>query len=142
VELEFSERGADELKIVKQLDLEEYVGRLRELFARRKPLYMEGDRGLHYRFIWMRLSKQGVPGLKEIFEAVKIVRYFLYLKGLKIEGEVGEWLESIEIPDEVAAIEAMFDESGRLLESVDERLASLKDFLRVSTSDWHRLTAL
>ncbi len=150
MEQELSEKRADELKIVKQLDLEEYVGRLRELFARRKPLYMEGDRGLHYRFVkalesvafkappkvgklddlWMRLSKQGVPGLKEIFEAVKIVRYFLYLKSLKIEGEVGEWLDSIEIPDEIAAIEAMFDESGKLLESVDERLASLNSALK------------
>ncbi len=144
------EKERDELKIVKQLDLGGYIGRLKELFARPKPLHIEGDRGLHFRFVkalenvefkapakvknlddlWMRLSKQGVPGLEEIFEAIKIVRYFQYLKSLKIEGEVGEWLESIEIPDEIAAIEAMFDDKGSLLESVDERLASLNSALK------------
>ena len=145
-----SEKNTDEPKIVKQLDLTAYVARLTELFARPKPLYIEGDRGVHYRFVkalenaefkappkvenlddlWMRLSKQGVPTLSEIFEAVKIVRYFLYLKGAGFEGEIGEWLQNIEIPAEVEEIASMFDEKGALLESVDERLASLNSALK------------
>ncbi|WP_457594753.1 endonuclease MutS2 [Hydrogenimonas sp.] len=145
-----SETSAAEVTIVTQLDLTGYVERFTDLFARPKPLYLEGDRGLHYRFIralegvefkappkvknlddlWMRLSKQGVPALGEIFEAVKIVRYFRYLKRLRIEGDPGEWLESIEIPEAVEEIEAMFDEKGSLLDHVDERLASLKGALK------------
>ncbi len=145
-----NESGMEEPRIVKQLDLGGYIERMRELFARLKPLYMEGDRGIHYRFVksledvqfkappkvkslddlWMRLSKRGVPSLTEIFESVKIVRYFMYLKGLGIEGEVGEWLRDIEIPEEIKRIESMFDEKGRLLESVDDRLASLNSALK------------
>jgi len=145
-----SEKSAPETTIAAQLDLTGYVERFSELFARPKPLHMEGDRSLHYRFIqgleeaefkappkvknledlWMRLSKQAVPTLEEIYEAVKIVRYFLYLKRVKIEGEPGRWLESIEIPDEIVQIEAMFDGKGSLLDRVDERLASLKEALK------------
>ncbi|BBG65228.1 recombination inhibitory protein MutS2 [Hydrogenimonas sp.] len=147
---EISKLKSGEVKIAEQLDLQGYVERIRELFARDKPLYLEGDRGLHFRFVkeladidfkappkvknlddlWMRLSKQAVPQPAEIFEAVKIVRYFIYLKSLKIEGEAGEWLKSIEIPAEIREIESMFDEKGRLLESVDERLASLHSALK------------
>ena len=141
--------GVDEYKIAKRLDLTGYIEKLLELFAREKPLYMEGDRSLHHRFIkdlesvefnpppkvenlnglWMHLSKRGVPSLKEIFEAVKVVRYFKYLKSLKIEGAIGEWLEEIEIAQAVEEIVSMFDEKGRVKDSVDERLASLKSAL-------------
>ncbi|MCF6201656.1 MAG: endonuclease MutS2, partial [Hydrogenimonas sp.] len=140
-------RGAErDLQIADRLDLSGYLELFSELFARPKPLYMEGDRGLHYRFIrsldgidlkappkvdrldslWIRLSKQGVPTLEEIYEVAKIVRYFRYLKGLKIEGVLGEWLDEIEIPAEVEEIASMFDDKGELQDSVDERIASLK----------------
>ncbi len=133
-------------RLIKQLDLVGYIGRFEGLLARPKPLYLEGDRALHYRFIralesvefksppkvknlddvWMRLSKQGTLRLDEIFEAVKIVRYFGYLKRLKIENELGAWLNEIEIPEPIREIEKIFDDKGEVLESVDERLASLK----------------
>ncbi|WP_456323285.1 endonuclease MutS2 [Hydrogenimonas sp.] len=133
-------------QLIKQLDLGAYIQRFEGLLARPKSLYMEGDRALHYRFIralesvefksppkvknlddlWMRLSKQGVLRLDEIFEAVKIVRYFAYLKQLKIENELGEWLKEIQIPEPIHQIERIFDEKGEVVESVDERLASLK----------------
>jgi len=136
----------DRLKIVKQLDLTGYIEQFEGFLARPKPLFMEGDRSLHFRFIkaletvefkappkvknlddcWMRLSKQGVLGLDEIFEAVKIVRYFQYLKNLKIENELGTWLTEIRVPEPIIEIERMFDEKGNLQDSVDERLASLK----------------
>ncbi|WP_457597552.1 endonuclease MutS2 [Hydrogenimonas sp.] len=140
----------DREKLIDQLDLGGYVARFEALLAREKPLFLEGDRGLHYRFIralesvdfkpppkvrnlenlWMRLGKQGTLGLDDIFEIVKIVRYFLYLKSLKIENEVGEWLETIEIPEAISQIERMFDEKGNLEDRVDERLASLKEARR------------
>ena len=133
-------------KLIDQLDLGAYIERFEGLLARAKPLYIEGDRQLHFRFIraleevdfkappkvrnldelWMRLSKQGTLGLDDIFEIVKIVRYFLYLKGLKIENLLGEWLSQIVIPEEIREISKMFDEKGRLEDHVDERLASLK----------------
>jgi len=133
-------------RLIEQLDLTGYIERFEEFLARPKPLFMEGDRALHYRFIraldgvdfkappkvaecegyWMRLSKQGWLGLDDIFEIVKIVRYFVYLQNLRMENEVGKWLAEIVIPPAVLQIAEMFDEKGRLLDSVDENLASLK----------------
>ncbi|WP_300366226.1 endonuclease MutS2 [Hydrogenimonas sp.] len=133
-------------KLIDQLDLAGYIGRFEGLLARPKPLFIEGDRSLHFRFIraleevefksppkvrncddlWMRLGKQAVLGLDDIFEIVKIVRYFMYLKNLRIENVLGEWLAEIEIPEPIVAISKMFDEKGNLEEHVDERLASLK----------------
>ncbi|WP_456381345.1 endonuclease MutS2 [Hydrogenimonas sp.] len=133
-------------KLIKQLDLTGYIERFEGLLARPKPLFIEGDRGLHFRFIraleevafksppkvrnleelWMRLGKQAVLGLDDIFEIVKIVRYFLYLKNLRIENVLGEWLAEITIPDPIVEISKMFDEKGNLEDHVDERLASLK----------------
>ncbi|MRI58852.1 MAG: endonuclease MutS2, partial [Epsilonproteobacteria bacterium] len=77
----------------------------------------------------MHLKKQGVLKLEEIYEFVKIVRYFLYLKSLKFEGRIKEWLDSIEIPDEIVQIEGYFDEEGNLISSVDERLEALEKAL-------------
>ncbi|BDY13624.1 endonuclease MutS2 [Hydrogenimonas cancrithermarum] len=134
------------LKIVKQLDLTGYIEKFEGLLARPKPLFIEGDRALHFRFIraledvefkappkvknldelWMRLGKQGVLGLDEIFEAVKVVRYFRYLKNIRIENELGAWLGEIDVPEAIVEIDRMFDEKGQLADSVDERLASLK----------------
>ncbi|WP_353663197.1 endonuclease MutS2 [Hydrogenimonas sp. SS33] len=129
-----------------QLDLTAYLERFEGLLARPKPLSMEGDRALHFRFIkalealefkappkvpemqerWMRLAKQGVLGLDEIFDIVKIVRYFLYLKQIAPENVLGAWLAEIVIPAPVLDICEMFDEKGEVRDEVDERLASLK----------------
>ncbi|WP_201353765.1 endonuclease MutS2 [Hydrogenimonas urashimensis] len=133
-------------KLIKQLDLTGYIERFEGLLARPKPLFIEGDRSLHFRFIraleevefkappkvrdckdmWMRLGKQAVLGLEEIYEVVKIVRYFMYLKNLRIENVLGEWLAQIEIPAPIVDLSKMFDAKGNLEEHVDERLASLK----------------
>ena len=80
--------------------------------------------------LWMRLSKQAVAHHDEIFEIVKMVRYFDYLKSLGIENEVGVWLSEIEIPEPVKAITGMYDEKGQLRPDVDERLASLLEARR------------
>jgi len=137
-------------KLIKQLDLTGYIERFEGLLARPKPLFIEGDRGLHFRFIraledvefksppkvrnlddlWMRLGKQAVLGLDDIFEIVKIVRYFMYLKNLRIENALGEWLAEISIPEPIVEISKMFDEKGNLEDHVDERLASLKEARR------------
>lgn len=132
-------------RLVAKLDLKEYIESFLELMARSKPLYMEGDVNVHYQYVselehydfkapskvrslqtsLMLIKKQGVLGLDEIFEFVKIIRYFVYLKHLKFEGRIGEWLEKIEIPGEIWEVSGYFDEKGAIKESVDERLLSL-----------------
>ena len=151
------------MSIEKRLDIEDFLDELREFFARAKDLAMEGDIHIHHRLIQelgtisfkappkvqdlsiqlVHLSKQGTLTLSEIFEFVKIVRYFGYLKSLGIEGEVGEWLSSIQIPDEIWQIERYFDEKGNLKSEVDERLLALENALAHNKEQIrHRLQAL
>ncbi|BAF70369.1 endonuclease MutS2 [Nitratiruptor sp. SB155-2] len=137
------------MDLEKKLDLTDFLDQLRDFFARPKPLAMEGDVHIHYEFLmqlWsctfkeppkvqcldealMRLKKQGVLTLSEIFEFVKIVRYFTYLKSLAFEGNMGEWLQSIEIPEEITQIDGYFDEKGNIKSEIDERLVVLENAL-------------
>jgi len=134
------------MELEQKLDLEEFLEEFRTFFARRKPLAIMGDINLHYRFIkelegydfspppqvknlsqeLNHLRKQGVLRLIEIFEFLKIVRYFLYLKSLKFEGKVKEWLDSINIPEDILKINEYFDDKGKLKSEIDERLEALE----------------
>ncbi|RUM68681.1 MAG: endonuclease MutS2, partial [Sulfurospirillum sp.] len=106
--------------LLAKLDLQEFITEYEQFLARPKPLFMEGDSNLHFKFIkkltdydfkappevknldkeLMYLKKQGRLRIYEIFEFVKIVQYFIYLKKYLHEGIVGEWLDKIVIPPE------------------------------------------
>jgi len=142
--------------LISRLDLDGYIDELTSFFARPKPVAMEGDTNIHHRYITelstqrfkeppkvadlrdalMRISKQAVLGLEEIYEFVKMVRYFRYLQSLGLEGGIGEWVAEIEIPDEIARIAESFDEEGSLREGVDERL---DDLLRILGANKKRI---
>jgi len=137
-------------KLISQLDLEEYISRYNAILAREKPLFMEGDTLLHFRFIQelqkydlssplhienldtelVHLSKQGVLHVRQIWEFVKIIRYFLYLKRQKFEGVAAEWISNITIPSEILQIEAWFDKDGGLKDEIDERFGALNAALK------------
>ncbi|BCD67745.1 endonuclease MutS2 [Nitratiruptor sp. YY09-18] len=132
-----------------KLDLVDFLNAFRSFFARPKPLAIEGDINLHYAYIQelrnynfntppqvdaldtalQHLRKQGVLSIEEIFSFIKIIRYFLYLHSIEFEGKVGEWISSIEIPDEIRQIEGYFDEEGKIRSQVDERLLALENAL-------------
>ena len=89
-------------EIFKKLDLEDYILNFQELFARPKDIILEGDINLHFKLIneldkytlkqvpklenldiaLRHIQKQGILKLDDIFEFVKIIQYFLYLKKL------------------------------------------------------------
>ncbi len=137
-------------EILSKLDLAEYVGAFEAFLARPKPLYMEGDANLHHRFIrslqktqfkapppienldtpLMYLQKSGTLKLYELYEFVKIVGYFLYLKKLPFEAPVDAWLEKIVIPEEILEITRYFDPKGNLSESIDERFIHINEALK------------
>ncbi len=137
------------MDLIRKLDLETFIEKLQSFFARPKLLAIEGDTNLHFQFIselstytfkeppevkeleteLRHIEKQGVLHLDEIFEFVKIVRYFEYLKSLQFEGKFGEWIASVEVPQAINEICGYFDEDGKLLESVDDRLESLQKAL-------------
>ncbi len=139
-------------EIISKLDLTEFIDNFQHFLARAKPLFMEGDVNLHFRFIskislsdftppkevenvdssLMYLKKSGRLKLGEIYTFVKIIEYFLYLKKLKFDDEVQLWLEKIIIPPELLEIVRYFDEKGNLRDEIDERFVALNQGIKQS----------
>ncbi|MDX1809527.1 MAG: endonuclease MutS2 [Sulfurospirillaceae bacterium] len=136
--------------LLSKLDLEEYTNSLHYYFARKKSLFMEGDSKIHYKFIkelmsfsdiksssevenldipLAHLSKQGVLKIYEIYSFVKIINYFNYLKNIFAENSLAEWMEKIEIPDEIHEICKYFNDKGELKSSIDDKFISIESSL-------------
>lgn len=136
--------------LISKLDLVDFLDHFTSFLARPKPLFMEGDAGLHFRFIeklsniefkapkevqnldsqLMYLKKSGHLKIYEIYEFVKILEYFLYLKKLPLETEIREWIDKIIIPEEIIEVCRFFDEEGRLRDEIDERFLNLNQGLK------------
>ncbi len=128
--------------IIKKLDLEEYLQNLQNLFAREKSIVLEGDINIHHKLIQqlskyeikqapkvenldsalMYLKKQGDLKLYEIYEFVKIIGFFLYLKRFNFEDKLGEWNNKIIIPDDIEALVDIFDDKANIKQGYDEDL--------------------
>ncbi|EJP75349.1 MULTISPECIES: endonuclease MutS2 [Campylobacter] len=141
-------------EIFSHLDLGEYLQHFSTLLAREKPLFMQGDSKIHFENITelakyqfdapqsaqnlddalMRLSKQAVLHISEIYEFSKIIRYFFYLRGLKFEGRLGEWIARIETPPAMEQMASSFDKDGNFKDSVDERLSSIRQAFEAKKS--------
>ncbi len=142
--------------LIDNLDLTSHIHSFSAFFSREKPLFIEGDQELHFKYITAldalafkappkiepftqmqnHLKKQGVLRFEQIFELLKAVRYFRRLKNAEFEGMVGAWMAKIEIPEIVDEIDGYFNEEGRFNESMDEgiytmtqRIGSLKNEL-------------
>ena len=131
--------------LLSKLDLSDFIDYFYVFLSRKKPLFIEGDVNLHHKFIkeiskldftppkkvqnldtqLMHLKKFGVLKIYEIYEFVKIVNYFRYLKTLSFEGSVSNWLEKIIIPEEVIKICGYFNQKGELKEDVDDQMYSI-----------------
>ncbi len=129
-----------------KLDLGEYLEKFNSFLARQKPLFLHGDSKIHFENIselskyyfkapdeikelddaLIRLSKQAVLHISEIYEFAKIIKYFSYLKKQKFEGRLGEWIAKVEIPEAMSALANSFDENGEFSDSVDERFQAIK----------------
>ncbi|RAX51672.1 endonuclease MutS2 [Helicobacter sp. 11-8110] len=139
--------------LVRKLDLEDYLKNYESFLSRPKDLFLEGDSKIHFNFIreleqvvftppkevknldiqLALLKKFGYLKLDEIFEFIKIIRYFNYLKSLKLEGILGNWFEGIVIPQPILEVAKSFLENGELksgiyleLDSILESLARIK----------------
>ena len=141
-------------RTIKILDLTEYFNKFNSFLAREKPLFINGDGNLHFERICeladyeitppkqtadlddalIRLSKQAILHISEINEFAKIISYFNYLKKIKFEKKLGEWLAKIEIPEIMNEIAYSFDENGELKDSVDERLGEIRSAMSAKKS--------
>ena len=128
-----------------QLDLSDHIASQRAFFSRDLPLYMEGDQERHFKHIEAldkhefkappkvsdfstikaHLKKSGVLRFEQIFEIIKVVRYFRYLKNRDLPGLIGSWMAKIEIHELFGEIDGYFDEEGIFNEERDEELYRL-----------------
>ncbi|RUM66460.1 MAG: endonuclease MutS2 [Sulfurimonas sp.] len=123
---------------------------MQSFFSREQPLFLEGDQERHYRYIEAlerlsfkappkimpfhtmvtHLHKKGVLSFDQIFEIVKLVRYFRYMKHTAKEGIIAEWMHRIVIPDSIEEIERYFTHNGLFDECLDEALAMLSQRIK------------
>ncbi|NPA59033.1 MAG: endonuclease MutS2 [Epsilonproteobacteria bacterium] len=132
-------------KLITQLDLHEHIEHFESFFARENSLYIEGDQELHFRYIKaldnitfksppkvadftnikLHLKKRGLLNFEQIFEIVKVVRYFRYFKNLNVDGIIGDWMSKFIIDEKFTEIEKYFTVDGKFEENLDENLFSL-----------------
>jgi DNA mismatch repair protein MutS2 len=132
--------------IINKLDLEDYINSLKGYFARDKSIILQGDINIHSKLIdeislynfnspkktndltnpINHLKKQGALKLYEIYEFVKIVEYFKYVKRFTLENRLKEWIDKIIIPKPIDDIAFKFDEDGNL------KLGQNEDFDRIN----------
>lgn len=125
-----------------KLDLLPHLRALEHFFSRTQSIALQGDQERHFRYIEAldslefkappksvvfegsinHLKKQGVLRFEDIFEIIKVVRYFRNLRNHDFSGLIGEWMETIHIPEPFNEIDEFFDESGVFIESRDEEL--------------------
>lgn len=145
------------MEILEKLDLKNYIDNLRELFARDKGLYIDGDINQNYQFIkeidsvefvsppkvanldeqLMHIQKFGILKLYEIAEFVKIINYINYIKKLKFDGIVKSWLDNILIPQPIEHILEYFDKQYEIkqgihieLDSINQAIVNTKDSIK------------
>ena len=129
--------------LIDRLDLHGHIDSFNGFLSRHKPLFIEGDQERHFNYIEAldrlsfnappkvdsfhtikaHLKKQGIMRFEQIFEIIKVVRYFRSLKNNGYEGMIGEWLQKIEIPERFGEEdESYFDLEGNFNEELDEEI--------------------
>ena len=132
--------------IIQKLDLDNYVKQFQTFLAREKPVPMQGDINLHYRYIkalskvefpspplvqnldreLALLKKQGILRLEEIYAFVTICSYFNTLSAVGFTEPLIAWFKGIEIPDEIIEIIQYFTQEGNINSQRDPELFKLE----------------
>jgi len=135
--------------IIKKLDIINHIDSLQSLFSREKKVTLEGDINVHYNIIQELekyelktplelsnldgalnyLQKQGNIKIYEIYEFVKILNYFKYLKKFNFIGKLESWIEKITIPIELEKVLEAFNDKGELLHGFNDDLDKVNDSL-------------
>ncbi len=120
--------------MIKKLDLQDYINKLSALFAREKSHILQGDIRKNFEYIkklsnkdfkappqlknldteLMHLKKYGDLSHSQIFEFIKIINYFLYLKSRNWQ-DLAEWFDKIKIPDEILNLTKHYNDKGEVI---------------------------
>lgn len=133
-------------KLINDLSLDQYFIEFQSLLARADSSFiLDGDRSLHFRFLnelqkyefeppyeiknldneIKNIAKNGILSKRSLFDFSRIISYFTYLKGLRFEGVILEWLNNINIPKEISTFATTFDKNGEFLNGFDESLSNI-----------------
>jgi len=140
--------------MINKLDLNDYIQKLKKLFAREKDYTLEGDIRKNYDFLQklsnkdfkqppivkhldteiMHLKKFGTLKHDQIFEFIKIINYFKYLKSRKWQ-DLAEWFDKITIPEDIEKILKHYNEKGEVvgfeeIDLINERIKEKKASIR------------
>jgi DNA mismatch repair protein MutS2 len=130
-----------------KLDIQDFLQTFQTFFSRKhRSFFLKGDLKRHFQFIdevskidfkpppeveiiseiILKIKKYGVLSASEIFQIVKIIRYFRYLKKQEFPIHTKTWLDKINIPDYFIELDSFFDSEGEFNDEVDERIFSIK----------------
>ena len=132
--------------ILKKLDLIDYLDSFSKLMAREKSIILEGDINLHHKLIselskfdikapskienldsaLMHIQKQGVLKIDDIFEFIKMINYFRYLRKFNFDGKLAEWIDKIVIPNDIVKVCEYFDDKANLKDGVNQDFDNIK----------------
>ncbi|MDP3465201.1 MAG: endonuclease MutS2, partial [Sulfuricurvum sp.] len=138
-----------------KLDLLPHIEFLHSFFARSQNIAIPGDQERHFRYIQAldalefkappksisfetiinHLKKQGVLRFEDIFELIKVVRYFRTMRNNNYSGLIGEWMGTIIIPEPFNDMDDFFDASGVFIESRDEELHKIAQRIKAIKTD-------
>ena len=128
--------------LIKKLDIVNHISQLQALFCREKDIKLDGDINIHHTILkeleefelktppkiellngpLNYLQKQGSLKIYEIYEFVKIIRYFQYLKKFSFTGKLAVWIDKVIIPNELDVIINAFNDKGEILHGFSEDL--------------------
>ncbi|MCE3036597.1 endonuclease MutS2 [Helicobacter sp. faydin-H20] len=135
--------------LITQLDLQDFIQKFTLLFARQKDFTLEGDKNQFFHYIkeldsidftppprienldssLQIIKKFGILKLQEIFEFIKIIRYFIYLKKhaeIQKTQYLNNYLQKIQLPDSLLEISKYFEKDGKIKSGIFEELDSLE----------------
>jgi len=145
----------NEKSIIQKLDLDRYIEQFKTFLARVKPVEMQGDINQHYRYIQAlsrvqfpqpkvvpnldnelaRIKKQAVLSLDEIYAFVTMFSYFNRLSTVGFTEPLISWIQSIDIPEEIADIVGYFTEEGEINPERDPELYKLESAIKHNKGD-------
>lgn len=137
--------------IFSKLDLDSYLNEFKALLSRDKELFLSGDNKVNYEKIselcaanydslgeirdldevLLRVSKHATLHISEIYEFVKIINYFIYLKKIKFGKSIDSWLEKLIFTEDILKVANYFDKKGEIRDSIDERFLNINEALKI-----------
>jgi len=137
--------------LINALDLEDFICSFESFLAREKDFVFSGDRQMFVHFLQelesthlsplpklkslqtalTHLQKFGTLSFEDIFEFVKLVRYFAYLKRVIKEHtpHLYVWLDSIQIPPTMSQLCEIFEDNGELKSGIYPDIDGVKQAL-------------